>query len=180
MVEEQNTENLEEAESLQEPTASDAVESAEQAETTDEQAEANEKQKEEGTEDPKKSGFQKRINKITADKHAERKRANDLQLELDAIKARQTQEPQHAPTLEQFDYDEDKFIQAKIDYAVTQKTRELGVQQENSRRQQEQEARQQKYAARVQAANIDGFSDAINTLGNVLFPEEILAAIQED
>lgn len=61
---------------------------------------------------------QEKINKITADKYAEQRRANELQAKLDALEAEKAALPTSSPDLEDFDYDEDKYNDANIQYQV--------------------------------------------------------------
>lgn len=68
-------------------------------------------------EDHATEAVQKRINKITAEKYAEQRRADELQAKLDAKENKPTL-PADAPKLEDFDYDETKHQEALIDYRV--------------------------------------------------------------
>jgi len=70
-------------------------------------------------------GVQKRINKITADKYAEKRRADELQRKLDEM----TEQPKPvdlkaAPKLEDFDFDQDAYNTALIDHKVEQRVSE--------------------------------------------------------
>ncbi len=69
--------------------------------------------------DPAQDAVQKRINKITADKYAEKRRADDLQAKLDA-QASKPALPADAPKEEDFedDYDGSKHQAAVIQYEV--------------------------------------------------------------
>ncbi len=68
-------------------------------------------------------GVQKRINKITADKYEEKRRADALQTELDALKTQNPQVTQATvePKLEDFDFDDAKFNSALLDYKLDQR-----------------------------------------------------------
>jgi hypothetical protein len=68
---------------------------------------------------PKEDGFQKRINKVTADKYEQQRRADDLQRQLDEVKATPKKEST-TPKLEDFDYDEELFNAASIKHQVAQ------------------------------------------------------------
>jgi len=63
-------------------------------------------------------GFQKRINKVTADKYAEKRRADELQKKLDEVSQRPKEEAKDEPSLENFDYDDSAYQAALIDYKV--------------------------------------------------------------
>ena len=48
----------------------------------------------------KQAGFQKRINKVTADKYAEKRRADELQRQLNELNSKPVVEAAKKPTLE--------------------------------------------------------------------------------
>ncbi len=66
---------------------------------------------------PKEDGFQKRINKVTADKYEQQRRADDLQRQLDEVQ-KAPKQAGDAPKLEDFDHDEEAFNAANIKYQV--------------------------------------------------------------
>ena len=72
-------------------------------------------------EKPKEDGFQKRINKVTADKYEQQRRADGLQAELDSLKATNKPAPAKEPKLEDYDFDVEAHTMAMIDYKVDQK-----------------------------------------------------------
>lgn len=95
----------------------DEIEQAPEVEETDSApVEAEEK--------PQEDGFQKRINKVTADKYAEKRRADELQRKLDELETKKPEAPQEAPKAEDFDYDDDAFKKAQIQYEVQQAIQE--------------------------------------------------------
>jgi len=78
--------------------------------------------------DDANDGFQKRINKVTADKHTERRRADSLQTEVDELKRQQPKKqelPNQPPVAEDFDFDDDKLRKAEIDFAIQKNNKEL-------------------------------------------------------
>lgn len=91
----------------------DQVQEGEEAEANPESAtdDAN-------TDKPAEDGFQKRINKVTADKYAEKRRADSLQQKLDDLAAKPAGTPSKAPALEDFDHDEEAFNAANIKHQV--------------------------------------------------------------
>lgn len=72
------------------------------------------------SEDSHSNGFQKRINKVTADKYKEKERADKLELELKELKTRLEKkvEPPKKPAIEDFDYDDEAFQEALVDYKL--------------------------------------------------------------
>jgi len=77
-------------------------------------------------------GVQKRINKITADKYEEKRRADALQARLEALEAQQpvvTQQSTAEPTLESCDFDDAKHQSALMDYKLDQRMAQQQAQQ---------------------------------------------------
>ena len=95
---------------------------------------------------PEVDNTQKRINKITAEKYAEKRKAEDLQRRYDELVAAQKPAETKAPTLEQFDYDEEAFNAASISYHVRD-----GMAKEAQRLQKEGIATQQEAANQQRA-----------------------------
>lgn len=62
-------------------------------------------------------GVQKRINKITAEKYEEKRRADELEKRLKAIESQPVQEAKE-PALEDFDYDDAKYQAALVQHQV--------------------------------------------------------------
>lgn len=84
-------------------------------------AEKPKEQADEPTEHILSERAQKRINKVTADKWEATRRGDELQAELDKLKASNVPASTVEPKLEDFDFDEQKFNNAMIDYKVDQK-----------------------------------------------------------
>ena len=123
----------------------------------------------EGTEiqtEAKEDGFQKRINKVTADKYTEKRRADKAEQELEELRAKAPIVQGSAPKLEDFDYDQDKYTQALISHQVEQAlTTQAATKQE-----QESQASAQK----TQAA----FNERIANLGKPDF-EDVANAVPQ-
>lgn len=172
--EQENTEKLEGAEPSQEEQPAEGAEQGAQAE------EAQPEDKEQaGTETPEQTGFQKRINKVTADKYRYKGQAEALQAELDEINSRQAATSEKEPNQDDFDYDED-YIKAKVNFEVARKTKSLKAEQSQAGQRQARERLGSEYAARVQKANIDGFDESLQNLQSVSFSADVVDAIQED
>ena len=130
---------------------------------------------------PEVDNTQKRINKITAEKYAEKRKAEDLQRRYDELVASQKPAETKAPTLEDYDYDESAFNAASISHQVKQ-----GMATESQRLQTEgiatklEAANQQRadafnaQVAEVTLKNPD-YQDRIKTLPE--FKQETLDAI---
>lgn len=152
--------------------AEDVTLSTELDQTQDEETTEANPESATGTEDakkdePKEDGFQKRINKVTADKYAEKRRADNLQRENDELRAKPAATPSKAPTLEEFDHDEEAFNAANLKYqvneAVNAKATELQTESSSKTAQEAQEA----FNGRITAFGKDDFdtvSDAIPEL----------------
>ncbi len=112
-------------------------------------------------ETPKEDGFQKRINKVTADKHdairkqeLADKRADDLQSQLDKLNESSALTE---PKLEDHDYDEDAFNKANVNYNVQQQVKAELAKQATAQEQINQQAETQKLT--------DSFNEQISALG---------------
>lgn len=77
--------------------------------------------------DKPSDGFQTRINKVTADKYAEKRRADALQAKLDDLSKIPSNEQVKAPVLDDFDFDDDAFNKANIQYHVQQELSKQNV-----------------------------------------------------
>ena len=121
----------------------------------------------------------KRINKITADKYVEQRRANGLQEELDALKAAQNPVKPlgEAPTLEDSNFDEEKHNAALIDYGMEKGKQANARQHADSQAQEAQQSIQQKFADR-EAEYSAGIPDYAESLANLpRFHEDTLQTI---
>lgn len=128
---------------------------------------------EDATEQPEKNGVQERINKITADKHEERrkreaeaKRADDLQARLDALEAKKPTLTK--PTLEGHDYDDEAFNQANVNYQVQEQVAAELTSQRAKQDQINQQAKQQQtletFNERATALGKDDFADKASAI----------------
>lgn len=107
--------------------------------------------------------FQARINKVTKAKFDEKRRADDLQKQLDAYKNAPKQEAK-MPTLEDHGYDEEAFNQATINYQVQQ-----GIQADRDKQQQETQqasdvAMQNAFDSRVLKLGKDDFIEKMQSV----------------
>lgn len=115
-------------------------------------------------EKPKEDGFQKRIDKVTADKYAEKRRADELQKKIDALEAAKEKETLVKPKLEDHDYDEDAFNEANRQYEI-----DKGVQETLAKQQAEAKAEQQKTESEKVLAD---FNEKVKILGKSDFEEK--------
>lgn len=158
------------------PTESAPVEDAKEPEVT----EANEPKGDE----PKSNGVQDRINKITADKHAEirkreaeAKRADDLQAKLDELEAKKPTLKE--PTLEEHDYDTEAYDKANVNYQVQEQVKSELANQKAKQEQLDQQAKIQqsldKFNERAIALGKEDFADKANAVPQL--PEGVASAI---
>lgn len=112
--------------------------------------------------EPEKNRVQERINKITADKHEERrqreaseKRANDLQKQLDDIESKKPTLSQ--PNLKDHEYDEESFNKANVAYQVQEQVKAELTNQKAQQEQLNQQAKQQQ--------SLDTFNERTTALG---------------
>ncbi len=131
-----------------------------------------------------KNGVQDRINKITADKHDERrkreaetKRADDLQRRIEEFEANKPTLTE--PTLEGHEYDEDAFNKANVAYQVQEQVAAELTTQKAKQEQLNQQTKQQqslgKYKDRVAALGIDDFDEKANAIPDL--PDGVALAI---
>ena len=124
----------------------------------------------EDTGEPKEDGFQKRINKITADKYEEKrkreasdKRADELQRKWDELEAKKPTLTE--PTLADMDYDEDAYNKASVSYQVQQ---QVAAQLKSNETAQESKTRE------VAAQKVtDSFNEQITALGKEDFDVKV-------
>lgn len=116
----------------------------------------------EANEPAEKNGVQDRINKITADKHEERrkreasdKRADDLQKQLDDQASKKPTLTE--PKLEEHEYDEEAFNQANVAFQVQE---QVAAELASQKAQQEQASQQ----AKMQES-LDTFNERATALG---------------
>jgi hypothetical protein len=161
------------------------VEETEQQETQEPEANEEEAPQDDSQakEDSKGDAVQKRINEITAKRRQAERENQELKSRLDALEQKQAQATaaQGPPKLEDFDYDDEAFNKAQVDYQVNQKL--IAAEVENQRKQAEQQKAKADadFVQRVKEANIEGFEDVVgNLVDTVLLPSQIVDAIQSD
>lgn len=162
-------------------TEAETVETKAQETTNEIEAEPAPAEEIEAQEEP--DGFQKRINKITKEKHDARRQAEAMQVELDALKAAQQPEQApadgKAPTLESCDYDDEKYQEALINHGIDKRMQARDQQQALKRQQQERQAVTQKFndKAADYTAKTPDYVEAVSALP--LMPAATQAAIME-
>ena len=134
--------------SEQAPTESQTTESAPVVDTNKPESTDAEK--------PKEDGFQKRIDKKTADYYAEKRRADDLQKKIDAIDAANAKETLIKPTLEAHDYDEEAFDAANREHDIA-----IGVQDALTKKSAQAKAEQQEAESKRVTATFNERADAL-------------------
>ena len=134
-------------------------------------------------EKPKEDGFQKRIDKVTADKYTEKRRADDLQKQVDAFEANNKKEALKKPSLEdpEIDYDEDAFNKANRDYEINQGVQDVLAKQSADAKAEQQrtagEKVQSDYNGRVNALGKSDFEEKQNSIPNL--PAGVADAIMQ-
>lgn len=111
---------------------------------------------------PKNKGVGKRINELTREKHEERRAREQAEAENAYLKQQlQAQQPKPAepvqhvpqgePTLEQFGWDQNKYLDARASWLVDQKMAQRELEQRRQSEQVAEQTRQQKFAERLKA-----------------------------
>ena len=138
-----------------------------------------------GEPEPKKDRVQERINQITAEKYAEKRRADELERRLKEFDKPKESEPAiKPPRLEDFDYDDERFYQANTEYVrqLAQQEAANAFQSIKQREQAETESKRQndmivQHMVRVDqfSAEHKDFSDVAARIPNL--PDQTLLAI---
>lgn len=105
--------------------------------------------------EPSINGVQKRINKVTADKYRYRDERDKLQQELDRLKSEieAKVEPPKRPAIEDFDYDDEAFQEALVDYKLEVREQKLRADKAKSQQlelEQKQKESQEQRALELQ------------------------------
>lgn len=132
-------------------------------------------------EKPKEDGFQKRIDKVTADKYAEKRRADDLQKKIDALEAAKEKETLVKPKLEDHDYDEEAFEKANRQYDIDKGVQETLAKQSADAKAEQQKTESEKvlttFNERANALGKSDFDEKANAIPNL--PQGVADAIMQ-
>lgn len=127
-------------------------------------------------------GVQKRINKITADKYEEKRRADALQQRLDALEQQTqvpSQQPTAEPTLESCDFDDAKYQSALMDYKLDQRMTQQQAQQKQAQEQARVDKVNQSFNEKV-AAFTEKAPDYQEVVANVpTLPTQTLETVMQ-
>lgn len=102
----------------------------------------------EATEEQANDAVQKRINKITAEKYAEKRRAEELEKRLAELESAKPALPAETPKLEDFDYDESRHTEAVVQYQIQKQLEAQAAQQKQQEQQNAQKAKAAAFAAK--------------------------------
>lgn len=134
-----------------------------EAKDTDDQAasadgDSPDQQHDEDEDEPERKplprGVQRKINKLTKRSAEAERRAQELERELEQMRQQsppKSEPAQAKPTLEQFDYDQDKYLEALADYRLEHKISELRQQSEKQQREEKQRERARILEERAEA-----------------------------
>jgi hypothetical protein len=121
---------------------------------------------------PEHDGFQKRMNKVTAEKY-------EFKRQLEALQAQQTKapaEPVKAPTLEAHDYDEEAYNKANIQHLVQQELDRQATVNQVAYAAEDRALAQQEYEANVDLMGKPDFYEKANKLP--LFADGVVEALK--
>lgn len=156
-------ENVEQTAQVQEQVETAAPTTAEETPATETQdVETGEHTEEQPAEVKPKKGIEKRFSELTARAKAAEQYAARLEHMLERFQQPaqppQPEQPQGKPTREQFDYDEDRYLEALTDWKLQERLQRQ--QEESYKRQREVEShrRQQDYSTRVEKTNVAGMT----------------------
>jgi hypothetical protein len=124
-------------------------------------------------EKPKEDGFQKRINKVTKDKYAADKRADDLQARLDKLEKANAADALKKPTLADpdIDYDEEALEKATRNYEIKQGVQseldQLSATAKAEQHQRDNEKLTADYNGRVEALGKTDYAEKRDSIPNL-------------
>ena len=130
------------------------------------------------------TGVQKRINALTAEKYSYKSTIDRLEAELREIREDKKKEPTKEPTLEDFDYDEAAFAEAKTKRLIQQHIPKAVAKIEKERIDRElskaKAERSSKFSERVKKLDITDYAETITALSeSVVLPVDVIEAIQD-
>jgi hypothetical protein len=117
-------------------------------------------------------GFQKRINKRTADYYREKNRADELEKKIAALEANKPVDASKKPKEEDFDYDKEAYQEALIEWKVEQGVLKLQQQTKAQQAKSQADTVLDNYKAKVEASGIEDFDEAVTEL----YQNQILSA----
>jgi hypothetical protein len=121
--------------------------------------------------------FQKRANKMTSQKYAEKERADKAEARLAEIEAKQNNQEL---SIENFDYDEDALLNAKIKQGIQQGIATNAEQQRQATQDAERAKITVKFNEKVVEANFDNYKEVVDQLSSVRPPLEMIDVILSD
>lgn len=129
----------------------------------------------------KKPGVHNRIGELTREKYEAKREADEWRAKFLATQQQppappKQDAPQGAPTLEQFDYDQDKYVAARIAFEVDQRLNQAKADQQRAEAQRQQQAARDAFNQRAQnfASTHEDFFDV--AMGNQALPiTEVMA-----
>lgn len=130
------------------------------------------------SEAPKEDGVQKRINKVTADKWAAIRRAEEAERKLAEANNIQPQQDLNEPKLEDFDYDDAAYNRAVARYEAEQVIKAERERSQVSQVEQRQAEAQAKFNERVELQR-QKTPDYAEVVGNLQLPDGVVSALIE-
>jgi hypothetical protein len=129
-------------------------------------------------------GFQRRIDKRTADYYREKEAREAAEAEIERLKV-QLQPVEAEPTLEQFDYDEASYQRALVKHYAKQEVQAIRQEAEIRNQSEAKRQAQEAHNDRVDKANIEGYKEKVETLvtsfpNSAPIPMSMIEALQLD
>ena len=118
--------------------------------------------------------FQARINKVTADKYAEKRRADELERRIKELESKPKAEVKK-PTLEAHDYDEEAYNSANVSYQVQQELAKEREAQNSQTRQAQEQREMNEFNERINKLGKEDFADKANAVP--VLPEGVADAL---
>lgn len=192
----ENTENNESGQTTDQTPAesgeANQLTAEQQVEEQQRQQEETEKREQEETE--KKPWFQKRFNELTQKRYAAERKAQELERQLSEMRkqSQQEQQPQPPPTApgtkptrEQFNFDEDAYLDALTDWKIEQREAQAEAKRKERDTQRQQQEKQTEFNNRVDQMNVAGMGkyqdwrDVVWVVPPQIFHQDFVQAVTE-
>jgi hypothetical protein len=155
-------------------SVNDAEQETEQVEG-DEHEEGEQPESSEKPKAKKKPGVHNRIGELTREKYEAKREADEWKAKFLAVQPqqptpKQDEAPKGEPTLEDFDYDQSKYLAAMVQHQVEQRLKQAETEREQRKAQEQQQSVREAFNQRAQAFANDHEDFFDVTMGNQALP----------
>jgi hypothetical protein len=144
------------------PPEEEKEEIIETEETPEDELEGDEPSEPEKPKVPK--GFQKRINKRTADYYREKNRADELEKKIADLEAQRPVDVGSKPKIEDFDFDEAAHQEALLDWKLEQKVAKIQLKTKAQQAKANADTVLEQYQRKVETSGLEDFDEVVTPL----------------